>query len=310
MRGWRLWLAMAAVVWAQPDIRRPRKTEAPTARVSSPTLRVTTQLVLVPVTVTDQLNRPVVGLEREHFRVFEDKVEQQIAAFSTEDAPTALGMVFDTSGSMGEKLRRSRAAAKEFFKFADTEDEFFLVEFNSRPQLVVPLTRDTGEIEHELLFSRSKGSTAMLDAIYLAMNEMRKSKKSKKALLVISDGGDNSSRYTVSELNRVVREADVLIYGIGVYGGGNSREEYDGPALLSKITDATGGRTFTADARELPDIARKIGVDLRNRYLLAYAPTNTVRDGKYRHIGLKLVPPRGLPKLTAHWRTGYYAPTE
>jgi VWFA-related protein len=290
---------------------KPAPKEKTPAEESHPAnIRVNSSLVLVPVTVNDPLNRPVSGLEKENFRVFDEKVQQTITQFAMDDEPIAAGLVFDTSGSMGDKLRRSRMAAAVFFRIADPEDEFFLVEFDSQPRLVVPLTRDTGRIEEELTFSRSKGSTALLDAIYMALQEMRKSQKNKKALLVISDGGDNNSRYTVSEVKKLIQESDVLIYAIGVFGGGNSPEEASGPELLSHIAEQTGGRMFFANAAELPDVAKKIGIELRNRYILGYAPLNQVRDGKYHHVTVKVVPPRGLPSLQAHWRTGYNAPEQ
>ena len=275
-----------------------------------PTLRVDTSLVLIPVTVHDPLNRPVTALEKENFRIFDNRVPQTITQFAMEDEPVAVGLVFDTSGSMGEKLRRSRMAAHEFFKLSDPEeDEYFLVEFDNEPRLTVPLTRDTGRIESQLAFSRSKGSTALLDAIYLSLHEMRRSKKRKKALLVISDGGDNRSRYSAKEVQNVVRESDVLIYAIGVFGGYGTPEEAGGPGLLGRIAEQTGGRMFEAAAFELPDIAKKIGIDLRNRYVLGYSPTNQERDGKFHSVEVRVVPPRGLPKLKPHWRTGYYAPS-
>jgi Ca-activated chloride channel family protein len=273
-------------------------------------IRVDTSLILVPVSVNDSLNRPVTGLEKENFRVFEDKAEQKITQFAMDDDPVAVGLVFDTSGSMGSKLQRSRMAARQFFKTANPEDEFFLVEFDNRPRLEVPLTSDSGQIENQLIFSQSKGSTALLDAIYLALHEMKRSRKNKKALLIISDGGDNHSRYTVNEVRNVVRESDTLIYSIGVFGGGSTAEEAGGPGLLASISEQTGGRMFEANAAELPDIAQKIGVELRNRYVLGYAPQNQPRDGKYHRIQVVVVPPRGLLKLHAHWRTGYNAPVE
>jgi VWFA-related protein len=199
-------------------------------------------------------------------------------------------------------------AAAVFFKIADPEDEFFLVEFDSQPRLVVPLTQDTGRIEQQLIFSRSHGSTALLDAIYMALQEMHKSKKNKKSLLVISDGGDNNSRYSVKEVNNLIQESDVLIYAIGVFGGGSSPEEAGGPELLSHIAEQTGGRMFFANPAELPDVAKKIGIELRNRYILGYSPENQAHDGKYHHVAVKVVPPHGLPKLQAHWRVGYNAP--
>lgn len=303
-------LACAAFVWGQATIEPRPHPAAKTEPVAKPDLRVDTTLVLVPVSVNDPLNRPVTGLEKDNFRIYEDKVEQTIVSFSMEDEPVAVGLVFDTSGSMGDKLKRSRMAASEFFKFADPKDEYFLVEFDNTPRLEVPLTEDTGRIEEQLTFSRSRGSTALLDAIYLALHEMKKSKMSKKALLIISDGGDNHSRYTLNEVNDVVRESDVLIYSIGVFGGASTPEEMTGPALLSRVSEQTGGRLFEADPAELPDIAKNIGIELRNRYVLGYSPKNALRDGKYRQVSIRLAPPRGLPPLKAHWRMGYYAPAQ
>ena len=172
-------------------------------------IRVDTTLVQINVTVTDPLNRFVTGLEKEHFRLFEDKIEQKIRDFSSEDAPLSIGLVFDTSGSMGPKLQKSRQAAVQFFKTANPEDEFFLVEFNDRPELVVPFTPDTEDIQNRLEFAQSKGKTALLDGVYMAMNQMKKARNPRKAILIISDGGDNNSRYTESEIKNAVREADV-----------------------------------------------------------------------------------------------------
>ena len=287
----------------------PRPKPAPKEEETRPAnIRVNTNLVLIPVAVNDPLNRPVSGLEKENFRLYEDRVLQTITQFAMDDEPIAAGLVFDTSGSMGDKLQRSRMAAAQFFKIADAEDEFFLVEFDSKPRLVVPLTQDTGHIEEELTFSKSKGSTALLDAIYMALQEMRKSKKNKRALLIISDGGDNNSRYTVKEVRDLIQESDVLIYSIGVFGGGSTPEEAGGPGLLSHISESTGGRMFYANPADLPDVAKKIGIELRNRYILGYSPENQVRDGKYHRVEVKVVPPHGLPKLQAHWRVGYNAP--
>jgi VWFA-related protein len=280
----------------------------------SASLRIDTNLVLVPVTVCDPQNRPVTGLEREHFRVLDDHVEQTITHFSMDDEPVAVGMVFDISGSMGTKLQKSRQAAADFFRTSNTEDEFFLVEFNDQPKLIVPLTRNLEEIQNQLTWAQSKGRTALLDAIFLAMSEMKKSKKNRKALLIISDGGDNSSRYSESEVRNLVKENDVLIYAIGVFesGGGRMRttEEASGPGLLNELCDQTGGRHFPADASELPDIAAKIGVELRNRYVLGYSPASPLRDGRYHALQVKVVPPKGLPALRPYFRRGYYAPAQ
>jgi Ca-activated chloride channel homolog len=300
--------AMLAVRAQQVSITpRPKLGEKEEGQ-RTPNIRSDTLLVLVPVSVNDPLNRPVSGLEKENFRIYDDKVEQKITQFAMDDEPIAAGLVFDTSGSMGEKLKRSRVAASVFFRISDPEDEFFLVEFDSKPRLEVPLTHDYGTIQEQLTFSKSKGSTALLDAIYMALQEMRKSKKNKKTLLLITDGGDNNSRYTVTEVKNLIQESDVLIYAIGVFGGGDTPEEAGGPGLLSHIAESTGGRMYIANSADLPDIAKRIGIELRNRYVLGFSPTNATRDGKAHHLVVKVVPPRGLPPLQAHWRTGYTAP--
>ena len=278
-------------------------------------IRIDKTLVQINVTVTDPLNRFVTGLEKEHFKLFEDRIEQEIADFSSEDAPLSIGLVFDTSGSMGAKLQQSRRAAAEFFKTANPEDEFFLVEFNDRPELVAPFTTDTEDLQSRLAFSQSKGKTALLDGVYLAMNQMKKARNPRKAILIISDGGDNNSRYTESEVKNAVREADVQIYGIGIFepmgSRGRTPEELAGPSLLSEVAELTGGRSYNVEnINELPDIAAKIGIELRNQYVLYYTPKNMQRDGKYRHVQVKLVQPRGLPPLKAFFRLGYYAPSQ
>lgn len=303
---------IAQNVEIKPRPRPPEQKEGPQPRSS---IRVDTTLVLVPVTVTDPLSRPVTGLERDHFRLLEDKVEQSITHFASDDAPLAVGLVFDVSGSMGEKLRKSRQAAAQFFRSANPEDEFFLVEFNERPRLVTPLTSSIEEIQNRLAFSQSKGRTALLDAVYMALHEMKRSKKARKALLILSDGGDNSSRYTEGEVRALVRESDSLIYAIGIFehasARGRTAEELSGPGLLSSIAEQTGGRHFPVDnINDLPDVAAKIGIELRNRYILGYTPMNLARDGKYRRVQVRIVQPRGLPPLRAAWRMGYYAPVE
>ena len=285
-----------------------------TPRASS--LRIEATVVQIPVTVTDPLNRFVTGLEKGHFRIFEDKVEQTVSYFSSEDAPVSIGIVFDTSGSMGAKLQKSRQAVAQLMKTANPEDEFFLVQFNDRPEVVVGFTRETEEIQNRLTFVQSKGRTALLDSVYLAINEMKNhSANPRKALVIISDGGDNSSRYTESEIKNLVREADVQIYAIGIFepvsSRGRTAEELAGPSLLNEIAEQTGGRHFPVEnLNELPDIAAKIGIELHNQYVLGYVPSNREKDGKYRHVSVKLVQPRGLPPLRAFWRLGYYAPTQ
>jgi Ca-activated chloride channel family protein len=298
-----------------PRIRARNGETAETVIDRKASIRIDTTLVLIPVTVTDPMSRFVTGLDKENFKLSEDKIEQEITQFSSEDAPLSVGVVFDTSGSMGAKLSKSRQAVAQFMRTANPQDEFFLIQFNDRPELMVPFTAETEEIQNRLTFIQSKGRTALLDGVYMAMNQMKKAHNPRKAILIISDGGDNSSRYTEGEVKNAVREADVQIYAIGIFepmaSRGRTPEELSGPALLGEITEQTGGRHFAVDnLAELPDVAAKIGIELRNEYVLGYSPKNAARDGKYRHVQVKLVKTTGLPQLKAIFRTGYYAPTQ
>jgi len=278
-------------------------------RPPSDRLRVDTTLVLIPVEVSDMLNRPVSGLEKQNFHVFDDKVEQKIVSFSMEDDPIAVGLVFDISGSMGGDLPEMRHAASQFFKTSNPGDEFCLIELSSYAQVAVPLTQNAADVDYKLMFSKGGGSTALLDGIYLGLNEVRKSKNLRKALVIVSDGGDNHSRYTPEEVKNAIQESDVLIYAIGTFGNGMG-SNYSDQGLLKNLTELTGGRMFPGLGMSLGDFADKVVIDLRNRYLLGYTPSDATRDGRFHHISVRLEPPRGLPKLQTHWRTGYYAPSE
>ena len=275
-------------------------------------MKVDVDLVLVPVTITDPMNRLVTGLEKENFQLFEGSSAQEIRTFSSEDAPVSLGVIFDSSGSMSSKMDRAKEAVVEFFKTANPQDEFFMITFSDEPEAVSDFTNSVDEIQNKLVFAVPRHRTALLDAIYMGVSKMRQAKFAKKALLIISDGGDNHSRYTENEIKSLVKEADVMIYAIGIYDRyASATEERLGPQLLSEITELTGGRAFTIDnPNDLADVATKIGVELRNQYVLGYRPSKVVRDGKWRKIKVKLLPPKGLPPLRVYARTGYYAPVE
>jgi Ca-activated chloride channel family protein len=285
---------------------------SPSLKTHERPLKVNVDLVLVPVTITDPMNRLVTGLDKDNFAVFEGKQEQQIRTFSSEDAPVSLGVIFDMSGSMASKIERAREAVVEFFKTANPQDEFFMITFADRPEEVSDFTSSIEDIQGKLVYTVPKGRTALLDAIYLGVSKMRQAKYPKKALLIISDGGDNHSRYTEGEIKSTVKEADVLIYAVGIYDHYfPTEEERLGPALLSEVTELTGGRAFTIDnPNDLADVATKIGIELRNQYVLGYRPTNSAHDGKWRKIKVKLIPPKGLPPLRVYAKTGYYAPSE
>ncbi len=274
--------------------------------------KVDVDMVLVPVTITDPLNRLVTGLDKENFSLFEGKDPQEIKTFSSEDAPVSIGVIFDMSGSMGSKIDRAREAVIEFFKTANPQDEFFLIAFNDKPEEIADFSTSVDDIQGRLVYTVPKGRTALLDAIYLGVSKMRQAKYPKKALLIISDGGDNHSRYTEGEIRSTVKEADILIYAIGIYDHSfPSEEERLGPTLLSDVTELTGGRAFTIDnPNDLADVSTKIGIELRNQYVIGYRPKNPMHDGKWRKIKVKLLPPKGLPPLRVYAKTGYYAPTE
>ena len=275
-------------------------------------IRVDVNLVLVPATVTDPMNRLVTGLEKENFEVYDNNVGQVIKSFSTEDAPVTIGIVFDLSGSMTSKFARARKALSEFLRTSNPLDEFFVVGFNDRPAVIVDYTSDVDDVEARMVMLKPENRTALIDAVYLAVNKLRQGKYDRKALLIVSDGGDNRSRYTEGELRRIVRESDVQIYSIGIFDQyAPTQEEQLGPLLLTDICEMTGGRLFRVmDVGDLGDIASRISAELRNEYLIGYRPSEVKRDGNWRKLKIRLVPPPGLPPLTVHNRQGYYAPSQ
>lgn len=275
-------------------------------------IRLNVNLVLVPVTVTDPMNRLVTGLEQEDFRIFEENKEQKISSFASEDAPVSIGIIFDLSGSMTSKLMRAREAILQFIKTANPQDEFFVIGFNDRPELIEDFTSSVDEIQGRLATVRAGHRTALLDAIYYGVEKMKDARHERKALLIVSDGGDNRSRYTEGEVRAQVRESDVEIYSMGIFDPyAATPEERTGPLLLNDICEETGGRMFRVDdLSEMSDIAEKISTELRNQYVIGYNPQDLHRDGKWRKVKVKLNPPQGLPPLTVHARTGYYAPLQ
>jgi Ca-activated chloride channel family protein len=269
-------------------------------------------LVLVPMTVTDPMNRLVTGLEADNFQIFDNNAGQTIKSFSTEDAPVTIGVVFDLSGSMSSKFARARRALTEFLRTSNPQDEFFVVGFNDKPAVIVDYTSDVDDVEARMVMLHPENRTALIDAVYLAVDKLKDAKWDRKALLIISDGGDNRSRYTEGELRRLVRESDVQIYAIGIFDEyAPTEEEQLGPVLLTDIAETTGGRMFkVSDAGDMADIAERISAELRNEYVVGYRPSDMKKDGNWRKLKVRLVPPPGLPTLTVHFRQGYYAPSQ
>ena len=275
-------------------------------------IKVDVDLVLVPVTVTDPADRVVTGLDRENFQLFEGKQPQEIRHFSSEDAPLSLGVILDVSHSMTTKIERAREAVVEFLKTANPQDEFFMITFADRPGKISDFTQSVEDIQSKLLYTIPKGRTALLDAIYLGIGKMRQAKYQRKALLIISDGGDNHSRYTEGEIKSLVKEADTLIYAVGVYDHSFATdEERLGPELLVGISESTGGRAFTIDnPNYLPAVADRIALELRHQYVLGYRPSKPLADGKWHKIRVRMHLGHRSPPFQVYAKSGYYAPSE
>lgn len=284
----------------------------PSAYSGLSVIRTSASLVLVPVTITDDLNRPVVGLDQDNFQLFENKKPQQIKNFSSEDAPVSIGIIVDTSGSMSYKLDRAREAVAQFCDAANPQDEFFLITFSDTPRITTDFTERPENIENDLLTVRSKGQTSLLDAVYLGIQKMRSARYGRKALLILSDGGDNHSRYTGRDIKAAIKESDITLYAIGTYDRFfSSQEERLGPELLQNVTELSGGTAFTlTNLNDMPAVARNIGVRLRHQYMLAYQPKSAPHDGKWHKISVKLRLPKKFPFLHVTARAGFYAGAE
>lgn len=272
-------------------------------------LKVEVNLVLVPVTVTDEEERLVHGLGKECFGVYEGRDQQLISHFSTQDAPISLGMIFDTSSSMTQEFELSRDAIVRFLRSSNPQDEFFLVAANKRPNLLVDFTRSVEEVQSEISKAKPSGTTALLDAIYMSLNQMKKAKYERKVLLIVSDGKDNHSRYNTNEVLSLVKEAGVQIYAIGILDGiPRSKTNRMGMHPLAALTDVTGGRTFPIrNPKGIQDAAVKLAIELRNQYLIAYRPSDLVHDGRWRKIGVRVTPPKNSRRLRVYAKSGYYA---
>ncbi|MBZ5707382.1 MAG: VWA domain-containing protein [Acidobacteriia bacterium] len=274
-------------------------------------LHVDVDRVLVPVTVTDSRNHPVLGLERQHFSVFEDNRRQDLRDFSAEDAPISVGLVLDLSGSMGNKFVIEREAVEQFFRNANSQDDYCVVTFADKPRVLATSTQSIEDIEQKLAATKPDGHTALLDAIYLAVTRLHSARYERKAILIISDGGDNHSRYGLGEIKSLLQESGVEVYAIGIFDTAlfKSFEEFMGKRWLGEITDPTGGRTVAATSLEkVPEIAAAISREVRNQYVLAYRPSNQARNGKWRKIKVQVTPPPPVVHVQAYYKKRYLAP--
>ena len=291
-------------IWAGVNQAQERPSNIP-----NPTIKVDVDLVLVNATVSDLEGRMVTGLEQGNFQVWEDKVEQKIEYFFGEDAPVSIGLIFDATGSMTDKISRARDAAVTFLKAGNPQDEYFLITFSERPRFIESFTTDISRLQNDVLFTGTKGLTPLFDAVYLGLEKMKSASNKRKALLLITDGEDNHSRYSFSEVKQFAREQDVQLFAIGILGpGGELTEGQPGRIIIEDLVGTASGEAFFPEsANELEDICSKIALELRNQYVLGYHSTNAVRDGRWRKIRLKVNPPTGATKLSVHSKGGYYA---
>lgn len=259
-------------------------------------IKIDVDLVMVNVTVTDGGNKLITDLPRENFQLFEDKIEQEIRYFSSEAAPLSLGIVFDISHSMQNKIQLAREAAARFLETGTPEDEYLLVEFANRAELTENFTTDINKLRDRLALRPAKGATALYDAVYLGLAKVRAGQNPKKALLLITDGEDNHSRYSLGDIREFVRESDVQIYIIDL-----------GRSFVSELAEMTGGHSYRGSVDDLEDICTKIALELKSQYVLGYASTNTVKDGKFRKLRVRVTPPTGMLKLNVRTRDGYFA---
>jgi Ca-activated chloride channel homolog len=270
-----------------------------------PVFRVGVETVFLKVSVTDPLSRYVTGLEKENFQVYEDKVEQTVAYFTTESAPVSVGIIFDVSGSMKDNnnIQKAKNAIVRFLESGNPQDEYSLITFNERTTLVTNFTDKSSTVRNQIAFKQAGGRTALYDAVYMGLDQVRGGRNEKKALILITDGEDNSSRYSIAEVREFAKESDVQIYAVGEQG----LLGY-GRSLIQGIVSLTGGRAFYPNNfNELDYYIDLIHAELRHQYVLGYNPTNKTHDGKWRKIQVKLDPPEGLPKLIVHAKEGYYA---
>ncbi len=263
-------------------------------------------MVFVNVSVSDSLNRYVTGLDQDHFQVFENKVEQEIVHFNQHYAPVSVGIIFDISGSMKENanIKKAKNAITQFLEYGNPEDEYLLITFNHTTKLVRDFSEKESALQNDILFQKPGGNTSLYDAVYMGLSYVMEGKNEKKALILITDGEDNSSRYSVGEIREFAKESSVQIYSIGQLGDNGY-----GMPIIRDIVGITGGRAFfPGNFNELDYYIDLIHAELRNQYVLGYRPTNQDHDGKWRRIQVKLDAPKGLPKLKVHAREGYYAP--
>ena len=306
----------APIALAQNVSILPRVPAATVPKPSDPVLRVDSCLVLIPVHVTNEIGQPITGLTIDNFQLTEDGIEQNLSAFAAEDAPVSVGLLLDASGSMRNKMEKVSQAAAAFFRTANAQDEFFLVEFGSRTKLAVPFTTNWDDVYQRIVRTRPSGQTPLFDAVHLALKVMKTARHPRKALVILSDGGDNWSAHNLRQIRRALMESDVQVFAMGIFDAdvehNHPREERLGPMLLEDLTGPTGGRNYPVERLDdLPAIGEQISRELRHEYVLGYYSTNTASDGKYRRVRVNVTPATEEAHATrVYFRPGYYAPAE
>jgi Ca-activated chloride channel family protein len=293
-----------------PETANPANQQRLGTELDGPVI-INTDLITLTVTVTDPYGRYVSGLGQKAFTIFDEKQPQEITFFSDDDAPVSVGVIFDVSGSMsGDKIKHAREALAKFIQTSHNSDEYFLIAFNSRAQLLLDKTRDGNSVLDKLTFVQTRNNTALYDACYLGVEKVQRGIHPKRALLLISDGQDNNSRYTFNEVRRLLKESDVVLYGIGILSGNDAGSALgmEGQGILDELASVSGGKAFfPRTSVEMDDIFEQIALELRHQYSIGYRPNNFSGDGKWRKIKVKVTPPRGLPRLSVRAKEGYYA---
>jgi Ca-activated chloride channel family protein len=306
-----LFLLISLLLPAFIIAQEPTPTVTPEDVAPDRPVKVKTDLVSLTLTVTDLYGRYVSGLTKKAFTVFDNNEEQEITFFSDSDAPVSLGVIFDVSGSMsGDKIAKARKALEKFIATSHPSDEYFLIAFNSRAQLLLDRTRDGDAVLRKLTLVQPKQNTALYDAVYLGVDKVTRGSHQKRALLIISDGQDNASRYNFGEVRRLMKESDVVTYAVGILGGSDASSQLgmQGQAFLDELTSVSGGKSFYPQSDvEMDEIFERIALELRHQYTVGYTPKDFQPDGKWRRVKVKVKPPRGLPRLTVRSREGYYA---
>jgi Ca-activated chloride channel family protein len=304
-----LFIALALSVTALAQNATPTPTPVPDD--PDERIRVKTDLVSLTLTVTDPYGRYVSGLNKNAFTIVDNNQEQEITYFSDADAPVSIGILFDVSGSMsGEKIAKARKALERFIGTSHPSDEYFLIAFNNRAQLLMDRTRDGEAVLRKLTLVKPKENTALYDAVYLGVERVTRGTHPKRAMLIISDGQDNASRYNFGEVRRLMKESDVVTYSVGIMDRSDSASSLgmQGQAFLDELSSVTGGKSFYPQTDvEMDEIFERIALELRNQYSIGYIPKDFQPDGKWRKVKVKIKPPRGLPRLTVRSREGYYA---